>query len=221
MILFVPKFDYVQKRLFSFLDPNSGNNYQSEKASEAISNGGFFGRGIGEGTLNSRIPEAHTDYIISVISEEFGILIVILIIFAADRLSKMYVIKLIQSQEKEFFIFDFLNITLNWNTGISFGLLSFNANTIYHLISALILLIIIYLIYLMVLSDSFGKLMISFIIGGAAGNLFDRLTYFAVPDFLDFHIKSYHWFTFNIADIFISMGILVIILREFVFEEKT
>ena len=81
IILFVPKFDYIQKRLFSFLDPNSGNNYQSEKASEAISNGGFFGRGIGEGTLNSRIPEAHTDYIISVISEEFGILIVILIMF--------------------------------------------------------------------------------------------------------------------------------------------
>jgi signal peptidase II len=73
----------------------------------------------------------------------------------------------------------------------------------------------------MVLSDSFGKLMISFIIGGAAGNLFDRLTYFAVPDFLDFHIKSYHWFTFNIADIFISMGILVIILREFIYKEKT
>ena len=147
--------------------------------------------------------------------------VLILIIFSADRLSKMYVIKLIQTQEKEFFIFDFLNITLNWNTGIAFGLLSFNANTIYHLISALILLIIIYLIYLMVLSDSFGKLMISFIIGGAAGNLFDRLTYFAVPDFLDFHIKNYHWFTFNIADIFISMGILVIILREFIFKEKT
>ena len=81
IILYVPKFDYIQKRLFSFLDPNSGNNYQSEKASEAISNGGFFGKGIGEGTLNSRIPEAHTDYVISVISEEFGILIVILIMF--------------------------------------------------------------------------------------------------------------------------------------------
>ena len=83
IILYVPKFDYIQKRLFSFLDPNSGNNYQSEKASEAISNGGFFGKGIGEGTLNSRIPEAHTDYIISVISEEFGVIIVlaIMIIF--------------------------------------------------------------------------------------------------------------------------------------------
>jgi len=79
IVLFIPKFEYIQNRLFAFLDPNSGNSYQSEKASEAISNGGFFGKGIGEGTLNSRIPEAHTDYIISVISEEFGILIVILI----------------------------------------------------------------------------------------------------------------------------------------------
>ena len=83
LIMFIPKFDYIKNRLFSFLDPNSGNNYQSERASEAISNGGFFGQGIGEGTLNSKIPEAHTDYIISVISEEFGVIIVlaIMIIF--------------------------------------------------------------------------------------------------------------------------------------------
>ena len=94
IILFVPKFDYIQKRLFSFIDPNSGNNYQAEKASEAISSGGFFGKGIGEGTLNSRIPEAHTDYIISVISEEFGVLIVIfimliLLIFSYQVLKKI------------------------------------------------------------------------------------------------------------------------------------
>ena len=79
IILFVPKFDYIQKRLFSFLDPNSGDKHQSEKALEAISNGGFFGKGIGEGTLNSRIPEAHTDYIVSVISEEFGVLFIIIL----------------------------------------------------------------------------------------------------------------------------------------------
>ena len=83
LILYVSKFEYIKNRLLSFIDPNSGNNYQSERASEAISNGGFFGQGIGEGTLNSKIPEAHTDYIISVISEEFGIIIVlaIMIIF--------------------------------------------------------------------------------------------------------------------------------------------
>jgi len=83
LILYFSKFEYIKNRLFSFIDPNSGNNYQSERASEAISNGGFFGQGIGEGTLNSKIPEAHTDYIISVISEEFGVIIVlaIMIIF--------------------------------------------------------------------------------------------------------------------------------------------
>ena len=83
LILYVPKFEYIKNRLFAFIDPNSGNNYQSERASEAISNGGFFGQGIGEGTLNSKVPEAHTDYIISVISEEFGVIIVlaIMIIF--------------------------------------------------------------------------------------------------------------------------------------------
>jgi len=79
LILYVSKFEYIKNRLFSFIDPNSGNNYQSERASEAISNGGFFGQGIGEGTLNSKVPEAHTDYIISVISEEFGVVIVLFI----------------------------------------------------------------------------------------------------------------------------------------------
>ena len=79
MVLYISKFEYIKQRLFSFINPTSGNNYQSERASEAISNGGFFGQGIGEGTLNSKIPEAHTDYIISVISEEFGVIIVLLI----------------------------------------------------------------------------------------------------------------------------------------------
>ena len=79
LIFFIPKFEYIKNRILSFLDASSGDNYQSEKASEAITNGGFFGQGIGEGTLNSKIPEAHTDYIVSVISEEFGVLIVIFI----------------------------------------------------------------------------------------------------------------------------------------------
>jgi|TARA_Y100000992_G_scaffold298755_1_gene264443 cell division protein FtsW len=81
LVIFVPKFEYIKIRLLAFLDSNSGNNYQAEKASDAIINGGFFGKGIGEGTLNSRVPEAHTDYIVSVISEEFGAIIVIGILF--------------------------------------------------------------------------------------------------------------------------------------------
>tara|TARA_Y100000590_G_C15515020_1_gene936945 strand:+ start:220 stop:711 length:492 start_codon:yes stop_codon:yes gene_type:complete len=146
--------------------------------------------------------------------------LLILAVFVSDRFSKVYVIKLIESNDKELFINDFLNITLNWNRGIGFGLLSFNATTLYHLISALILLIIIYLIYLMVTSDSTGKLIIALIIGGAVGNLFDRLTYFAVPDFIDFHINNYHWFTFNVADIFISIGIFLMVIKEFFIKKK-
>ena len=144
--------------------------------------------------------------------------IIIILTFCLDRLSKTYVISLIEKNQSELFINDYLNITLNWNRGIAFGLLSFNATTIYHLISILILTIIIYLIYLMVKSDSLGKILFALIIGGAAGNLFDRFTYFAVPDFIDFHINSFHWFTFNVADIFISLGIFFIIIKEFFFK---
>ena len=145
----------------------------------------------------------------------------ILVIFCLDRLSKIYVIKLIEVNEKELFLNNFLNITLNWNRGIGFGLLSFDATTMYHLISALVLLIIIYLIYLMVMSDNIGKFIIALIIGGAVGNLFDRLTYFAVPDFIDFHIENYHWFTFNVADISISVGIFLMIIKEFFIKQKS
>ena len=148
------------------------------------------------------------------------IFVLILIIFGLDRFSKIYVIDLIQTYEKEIYIYDFLNLTLNWNTGIAFGLLSSNANFFYHLVSALILLIIIYLIYLMVISDKSGKLVLSIIIGGAMGNLYDRLNYYAVPDFIDFHIENFHWFTFNIADIFISIGIIMMLFKETIFKKN-
>ena len=146
--------------------------------------------------------------------------VLILIFFGLDRFSKIYVIDLIQTYEKEIYIYDFLNLTLNWNTGIAFGLLSSNANLFYHLVSALILLIIIYLIYLMVISDKSGKLVLSIIIGGAMGNLYDRLNYYAVPDFIDFHIENFHWFTFNIADIFISIGIIMMLFKETIFKKN-
>ena len=146
--------------------------------------------------------------------------IIIFLIFIADRYSKIYVIDLIQLKGGEIYLYDYLNLTLNWNTGIAFGLLSSNANFFYHLISALILLIIIYLIYLMVISDNWGKLTISLIIGGALGNLFDRLNYYAVPDFIDFHIQNFHWFTFNVADIFISIGIIMMLFKEVIFRKN-
>ena len=149
----------------------------------------------------------------------FSILLISLL-FGLDRFTKIQSIKLIESAKGDIFLNDFLNITLNWNTGIAFGLLSTNTNLFYHSVSALILLIIVYLIYLMVISDNFGKIVISLIIGGAIGNLYDRLTYFAVPDFIDFHINDFHWFTFNFADIFISLGIFGMIVKEFLFGKK-
>ena len=145
----------------------------------------------------------------------------ILIFFGIDRFSKTHVIKMIQSAERDIFLNDFLNLTLNWNTGIAFGLLSSEANLLYHSVSALILLIIVYLVYLMVYSDNLGKIIISFILGGALGNVYDRLTYFAVPDFIDFHIKDFHWFTFNFADIFITLGIFAMVIKEFVLKKNT
>ena len=146
--------------------------------------------------------------------------VIILAVFTLDRFSKIFVIDLVQSNQGEIFIYDFLNLTLNWNTGIAFGLLSFKANLLYHSISALILLIIVYLIYLMVVSDKFGKITISLIIGGALGNIYDRLNYYAVPDFIDFHIQNFHWFTFNVADIFISIGIIMMLFKEVIFRKN-
>ena len=146
--------------------------------------------------------------------------VMISVIFVLDRLSKIYVVDLIQHKGGEVFLYDFLNLTLNWNTGIAFGLLSSNANLFYHLVSALILLIIVYLIYLMVISDKSGKIIISLIIGVAFGNLYDRLNYYAVPDFIDFHVGNFHWFTFNVADIFISVGIIMMLFKEIIFKKK-
>ena len=153
-----------------------------------------------------------------IIKNNLYCLIVILIIFFLDRISKIKILE--DFSDSTYFINDFLNITLNWNRGIAFGLLSFNATTVYHLISILILTIIIYLIYLMVKSDSLGKIIFALIIGGAVGNLFDRFTYFAVADFIDFHIESYHWFTFNLADIFISIGIFLMIIKELFYKQN-
>ena len=147
-------------------------------------------------------------------------LVLILFIFGIDRISKIYIIQTIQLKGSDIFLYDFLNLTLNWNRGIAFGLLSSNANLFYHLVSALILLIIAYLIYLMVISDKSGKIIISLIIGGALGNLYDRLNYYAVPDFIDFHIENFHWFTFNVADIFISVGIIMMLFKEIIFKKN-
>ena len=143
-------------------------------------------------------------------------IIIISSIFFADRISKMYLINLQEmGTEIDFYIFSFLNFYLVWNTGIGFGLASTEANTIYHIITAVIVLVNIGLIYFLLKANGIYIYLISIILGGSLGNLFDRIYYYAVPDFIDLHLGNFHWFVFNIADIFITIGIIGLIIGEF------
>jgi len=148
-------------------------------------------------------------------------IIIILTLFSIDRITKIYLLNL-QSigTDIDFYIYPFLNIFLVWNSGISFGLLSMDANISYHILSMIITFVNILLIYFM-FSYRNKKIsyMISFILGGSLGNLFDRIYYYSVPDFIDFHIGNFHWFTFNVADIFITIGIIGLIFLE-IFNRK-
>ena len=148
-------------------------------------------------------------------------IIIILIAFFLDRISKIYFINLQSTgTDIDFYIFSFLNFYLVWNTGIGFGLASMETTIYYHALTAFILLINLGLIYVLLKSKGISLYFLSILIGGSLGNLFDRLYYSAVPDFIDFHFKGFHWFIFNVADIFISIGIISLILVELFFNKK-
>ena len=144
--------------------------------------------------------------------ENFYFLMIVSLIFFLDRYSKIQIIN--NLNEKNLYINDFVNINLVWNTGIGFGFFSTSSNLIYNSITGIICIVIIFLIYLILKSKMTEKILFSMILGGAIGNVYDRLTYFAVPDFIDIHYQSFHWFTFNIADIFISIGIISLITKD-------
>ena len=146
-------------------------------------------------------------------------ILVFFFIFVFDRVTKIFILNH-QLNDQSIFVNDYLNLELVWNTGIGFGLLSLDANMYYHLISLVIFSVIIFLFYLINKAIYVEKILFSLILGGAAGNLYDRLVYFAVPDFIDFHIKDFHWFTFNIADIFITLGIILIIVQDLLLKKK-
>jgi len=146
-------------------------------------------------------------------------LFLILFIFALDRITKIAIIKH-QTNNQGIVVNDYLNFELIWNTGISFGLFSQNANMYYHLTSFLVFTVIVFLIYLIIKAFFIEKILYSLILGGALGNLYDRLIYFAVPDFIDLHINDFHWFTFNISDVFITCGIILIIARDTMVQNK-
>ena len=143
-------------------------------------------------------------------------------IFFIDRVSKILVIsKSEKLNQNEIFSTEFINFHLIWNEGIAFGLLSFSNSSTYQIMTLFILLVILILIFYMLKTDMvYEKIGFILIIGGAIGNLFDRFFYSAVPDFIDLHINNFHWFIFNIADIFITIGVLWLILTEIIFKKK-
>ncbi len=146
-------------------------------------------------------------------------ILVIFSLFILDRITKIAIIKH-QLNNDSIYINKYLNFELVWNTGIGFGLLSQNANIYYHLTSLIIFSVIVFLVYLITKSNFLEKILFSFVLGGALGNVYDRLVYFAVPDFIDFHINNFHWFTFNIADIFITLGIILIIGKDLILKKN-
>ena len=141
--------------------------------------------------------------------------LLVLSIFLLDRLSKIYVIFLDNKFfGSEIFSSKFLNISLIWNEGIAFGLLSFNEKIFYNLLTFIILVIILIIFFMVLKSYGLKKYSLLMILGGALGNVYDRIFYGAVPDFIDFHIGNFHWFIFNVADIFITLGVIFMIIIE-------
>ena len=148
--------------------------------------------------------------------------LIFIILFFIDRISKIYLINL-QSigTDVDYYIYPFLNIYLVWNTGIGFGLFSLESSTIYHVVTFIIAIVNIILLVFLIKSKGLNSYLISIILGGSLGNLFDRIYYYAVPDFIDFHMGNFHWFIFNIADIFITVGIIGLIFSELIKKEET
>ncbi len=147
--------------------------------------------------------------------------IIIFFIFFLDRITKSYILNLAEEQGIiNITINPFLNIILVWNSGIGFGLLQFDENIIYNLITVLIVIVNIIIIYLIFNSEKLHKILFSMILGGSLGNLYDRIYYNSVPDFIDLNYNGYHWFVFNVADIFISLGIIALIFLELFIKTK-
>ena len=148
-------------------------------------------------------------------------LLALIFIFALDRISKLYIIKLAEiNNSVDIYLSSYLNLNLIWNRGIAFGMLSFDESVIYNFITILIIIVNLIILIMIVRSNDIKCYFLIFILGGSMGNLFDRLYYYAVPDFIDFHINGFHWFIFNVADIFISLGVICLIFVELFLNKK-
>ena len=147
--------------------------------------------------------------------KNFKYFVIFLIIFLADRISKIYILSVLENTgEVDIYINSYINLILVWNTGIGFGLLSFDKSVLYDAITIAIIFINLIILFLITKSDQIRSYLFLIILGGSVGNLYDRIYYSAVPDFIDINFKGYHWFIFNVADIFISIGIICLIFVE-------
>ena len=149
------------------------------------------------------------------IKKNWFFLATVLSAFIFDRLTKEYVINFFLNHKWEsYYVNEFLNFVLVWNTGMAFGLFESDTN-FYHLLSFLIICLITFLFFWLFKSDSkFEKISVSLIIGGALGNLYDRIIFRAVPDFIDLHYLDFHWFVFNVSDVIITIGITLLLFKE-------
>ena len=146
---------------------------------------------------------------------------IVILIFLLDRISKFYILNLAEiNNSVDIYLTPFLNLHLIWNKGIAFGLLSFSQSAIYNFITILIVVITFVILIIIIRSNDYRVYFFMFIFSGSLGNLFDRIYYSAVPDFIDFHLSDFHWFIFNVADIFISLGVLCLIFVEIFFNKK-
>jgi signal peptidase II len=142
------------------------------------------------------------------------------IIFFTDRISKIYILELAEKEDiVDIYITSYLNFFLIWNKGVAFGLFSFDESIMYKIVTSIIFIIIIVIFILILKNDGFKKYSLMSIFAGSIGNFFDRVYYSAVPDFIDLHINNFHWFIFNVADIFITLGVICLIYAE-IFDNK-
>ena len=146
------------------------------------------------------------------LKENIYFLILILIIFTFDRYTKLIVIN--NLSEQNYFVNEYINFDLIWNSGVGFGLLDTQSTLFYNFVTTLIGLIILILIYVMINSKNLDKMIYSSLLGGALGNFYDRIAFKAVPDFIDLHYNNFHWFVFNLADVFITIGIITLVISE-------
>ena len=143
--------------------------------------------------------------------------VIVILIFILDRFSKVYILNLAETNNLvDIYVAPFLNLYLIWNKGIAFGLFSFEQNSVYNFITILIIIINLVILIMIIKSNDIKAYFLMFILGGSSGNLFDRIYYSAVPDFIDFHM-----FIFNVADVFISVGVICLIIVEFIFNKTS